>query len=151
MNILHLSDIHFGRNYPEYGLNESFEHHDEILDGIIHEMETMDDTLKQKIELIIQMSQKCDQIVSDVLDPEFVYVNIDGVEFPEVPEEWGKILKDLTYKIGSTYSEIKAQNNNQIDFNLINESKDEAIELRKKIQIDKSENINMCDIINILI
>lgn len=46
MNILHLSDIHFGRNYPEYGLKESFEHHDEILDGIIHEMEAMDDTLK---------------------------------------------------------------------------------------------------------
>lgn len=50
-----------------------------------------------------------------------------------------KILKDLTYKIGSTYNEIKAQNNNQIDFNLMNESKDEAIELRKKIQIDNEE------------
>ncbi|MBO5486229.1 MAG: metallophosphoesterase [Eubacterium sp.] len=46
MNILHLSDIHFGRNYPEYGLKEPFERHDEILDGIIHEMETMDDALK---------------------------------------------------------------------------------------------------------
>lgn len=62
--------------------------------------EWMDDTLKQKIELIIQMSQKCDQIVSDILDPEFVYVNIDGVEFPEVPEEWGKILKDLSIEDG---------------------------------------------------
>jgi hypothetical protein len=58
--------------------------------------EYMDDTLKQKIELIIQMSQKCDQIVSDVLDPEFTYVNIDGVPFPEVPDEWGKLLKDVS-------------------------------------------------------
>ena len=58
--------------------------------------EYMDSTLKQKIMLIIQMSQKCDQIVSDVLDPEFTYVNIDGVEFPEIPEEWGKLLKDVS-------------------------------------------------------
>ena len=58
--------------------------------------EYMDDTLKQKIELIIQMSQKCDQIVSDVLDPEFTYVNIDGVTFPEIPDEWGKLLKDVS-------------------------------------------------------
>ena len=46
MNILHLSDIHFGRNYPEYGLKEPFGRHQEILDGIIHVMETMDDFLK---------------------------------------------------------------------------------------------------------
>ena len=58
--------------------------------------EYMDATLKQKIEMIIQMSQKCDQIVSDVLDPEFTYVNIDGVSFPEIPDEWGKLLKDVS-------------------------------------------------------
>ena len=58
--------------------------------------EFMDSNLKQKIELIIQMSQKCDQIVSDVLDPEFVYINIEGIDFPEVPEEWGKLLKDVS-------------------------------------------------------
>lgn len=58
--------------------------------------EYMDSTLKQKIEMIIQMSQKCDQIVSDVLDPEFTYINIEGVDFPEVPEEWGKLLKDVS-------------------------------------------------------
>lgn len=46
MNILHLSDIHFGRNYPEYGIEDPFERHDEILDGIIHQMETMEDELK---------------------------------------------------------------------------------------------------------
>lgn len=46
MNILHLSDIHFGRNYPEYGLNEPFQKHGEIIDGIIRVMEDMDDALK---------------------------------------------------------------------------------------------------------
>lgn len=56
----------------------------------------MDDTLKSKIEMIIHMSQKCDKIVSDCMDPEFVYLNIDGVEFPEVPEEWGKLLQSVS-------------------------------------------------------
>ena len=46
MNILHLSDIHFGRNYPEYGLEDPFEKHDEIVDGIIEKLEKMDDALK---------------------------------------------------------------------------------------------------------
>lgn len=45
MNILHLSDIHFGRNYPEYGLKDPFEKHDKIVDGIIEKPEKMDDTL----------------------------------------------------------------------------------------------------------
>lgn len=46
MNILHLSDIHFGRNYPEYGLNDPFDHHDKIIDGIIDVIASMDDALK---------------------------------------------------------------------------------------------------------
>ena len=58
--------------------------------------EYMDSTLKSKIELIIQMSNASDKIVSDVLSPEFTYVNIDGFDFPEVPDEWGKLLNDLS-------------------------------------------------------
>ena len=58
--------------------------------------EYMDSTLKSKIEMIIQMSNKCGDIVSDVLDPEFVYVNIDGYNFPEVPDEWGKLLDNVS-------------------------------------------------------
>lgn len=57
--------------------------------------EYMDSTLKSKIEMIIQMSQKATGIVSDVLDPEFTYINIDGFNFPEVPEEWGKLLESV--------------------------------------------------------
>jgi len=56
----------------------------------------MDDNLKSKIEMIIQMSQKCDKIVSDVLDPEFTYINIDGFDIPEVPEEWKKALDSVS-------------------------------------------------------
>jgi len=35
MNILHLSDIHFGRNDPAYGLRDPFAKHDQILDELI--------------------------------------------------------------------------------------------------------------------
>mgnify|MGYP004665119815 CR=1 FL=1 len=35
MNILHLSDIHFGRNYPEYGIKDVFEKKDKILEDLI--------------------------------------------------------------------------------------------------------------------
>lgn len=58
--------------------------------------EYMDSTLKSKIEMIIQMSNQCGDIVSDILDPEFTYVDIDGYKFPEVPEEWASVLKDVS-------------------------------------------------------
>lgn len=35
MNILHLSDIHFGRNYLEYGIHDDFDNKEEILDELI--------------------------------------------------------------------------------------------------------------------
>lgn len=56
----------------------------------------MDDNLKSKIEMIIQMSQTSDKIVSDVLDPEFVYVNIEGFDFPEIPDSWKDSLQSVS-------------------------------------------------------
>lgn len=46
MNILHLSDIHFGRNYPCYGLSDNFKRHDEILEELIEIISDLDDALK---------------------------------------------------------------------------------------------------------
>lgn len=71
------------------------------------------DTISYKLE----MTQKCGDIQSNCLDPEFVYVNVDGFDFPQVPEEWGekrKLLGDgdsldtpdenipTTFRIGDT-------------------------------------------------
>lgn len=53
----------------------------------------IDDVTKSKLQIKIDMSLKCDNIQSDVMDTEFVYVDIDGYKFPEIPEEWGKLLK----------------------------------------------------------
>jgi len=55
--------------------------------------EFMDDNMKAKIQLKVQMSLKCDQIVSDCMDTEFTYIKVDGWDFPEISEEWGKALK----------------------------------------------------------
>ena len=46
MNILHLSDIHFGRNNPQYGLTEHFEKHDQILKELINTVKTLDESLR---------------------------------------------------------------------------------------------------------
>lgn len=46
MNILHLSDIHFGRNYLQYGLKDHFEKHDQILNELIEKIADMDQELK---------------------------------------------------------------------------------------------------------
>ena len=46
MNILHLSDIHFGRNYPCYGIPDNFTRHDEILDELIRIIADMDENLR---------------------------------------------------------------------------------------------------------
>lgn len=56
----------------------------------------MDPNLIKKIELLIQMSLKAKDVVSDCLDPEFVYINIDGFEFPQVPDEWKNALKSVS-------------------------------------------------------
>jgi hypothetical protein len=50
----------------------------------------MDKKVKDRIELQVKLSMACSKIQSDVLTPEFVYVNIDGFDFPEVPKEWGE-------------------------------------------------------------
>lgn len=53
----------------------------------------IDDSIKDLIEYKVDMSLKCAEIQSDVLDVEFVYLDVDGFKFPEVPEEWGELLK----------------------------------------------------------
>lgn len=53
--------------------------------------------IAELIEYKVQMSVKCGSFQSDVLNPEFVYVDIDGYKFPSVPDEWGirkKALED---------------------------------------------------------
>lgn len=41
-----------------------------------------------KLEAKVNLSMHSDSIVSDALDVEFVYTEVDGFSFPEIPEEW---------------------------------------------------------------
>ena len=62
-------------------------------------------------------------------------------------QDISKVLKDLTYKISSSSAEIKTINKNQIDIDIINNLKKDAINLRKEIQINNQDIFN----INIII
>ena len=50
-----------------------------------------------------------------------------------------KILKELTYYISSSSSEIKTINKNQIDIDILGQVKEDAKKLRKEIQINEQE------------
>jgi hypothetical protein len=55
----------------------------------------MDQKLKDLIEAKVNMSLECDEIQSDVLNPAFVYVEVDGFKFPEVPDEWKDLFNSI--------------------------------------------------------
>jgi len=48
----------------------------------------MNTSLIEKIEAKVNLSLQTQDLVSDSLDVEFVYLNVDGFSFPEIPEEW---------------------------------------------------------------
>jgi len=52
------------------------------------------DNAKEALEIKVNMSLKCGQIQSDSLDTEFVYMNIDGFDYPNVPDSWGKLIEE---------------------------------------------------------
>lgn len=92
MNILHLSDIHFGRNYPEYGIKDVFEKKDKILEDLI----------------------SCIANIEDRLRPEHIVVTGDIAwrgkkkDFDEAYEWFTKLLsatglegKDITFCVGN--------------------------------------------------
>ncbi|MDD3303340.1 MAG: DUF87 domain-containing protein [Clostridia bacterium] len=54
-------------------------------------------------------------------------------------KDTSKILKELTYYISSSNSEIKTSKGNQSDIDILTKTKDDARELRKKIQIEGEE------------
>lgn len=62
-------------------------------------VEEYDDYIPEKVKELIQykvdMSMKCSSFQSNVLEPKFVYLDVDGFEFPAVPEEWGVRKKAL--------------------------------------------------------
>lgn len=56
----------------------------------------MTDELKELVQLKAELSIKAEgHILSDTIDPEFTYVDIEGFNFPEIPEEWKSVLQAL--------------------------------------------------------
>lgn len=51
------------------------------------------DYVKDIIRLKVELSQKCNKIQSDILlDPLVTYVEVEGFNYPEVPDEWKDAL-----------------------------------------------------------
>lgn len=52
------------------------------------------DKIEAKLETKIELSEKLESgiIMTDMLNPEFTYLDINGQKFPEVPKEWGERL-----------------------------------------------------------
>ena len=50
-----------------------------------------------------------------------------------------KVLKEITFNLASEKSELKTINSNQIDIDVINKTKDDAIKMRHEIQINNEE------------
>lgn len=48
--------------------------------------------LKDKIEAKVNLSMRTESIVSDALDVEFVCLDVDGFQFPIIPDEWQNAL-----------------------------------------------------------
>lgn len=48
----------------------------------------MNETLIEKIEAKVNLSLHTQDLVSDSLDIEFIYLNVDGFKFPEIPDKW---------------------------------------------------------------
>lgn len=48
--------------------------------------------IKQKLDTKISLSLRCSDVQSDVNNPEFVYIDVDGFSVPQVPEEWKNIV-----------------------------------------------------------
>ena len=50
--------------------------------------------IKNMLEIKIELSEKIESglVMSDMLNPQFTYLDINGQQFPEVPEEWGNAL-----------------------------------------------------------
>lgn len=58
------------------------------------ELCTIPEKIEKKLEIKIELSEKLESglVMSDMLSPEFTYLEINGQKFPEVPKEWGEAL-----------------------------------------------------------
>ena len=76
--LVHNGRIFIPLQYIYHKYNEFFDNYETY----------MNDALKEKIDAKARLSLQTEDIVSDALDVEFVYLNVDGFKFPEIPDSW---------------------------------------------------------------
>lgn len=76
--LVHNGRIFIPLQYIYHKYNEFFKEYEQY----------MNTSLIEKIEAKVNLSLQTQDLVSDSLNVEFVYLNVDGFSFPEIPEEW---------------------------------------------------------------
>ena len=79
--------------------------------------------IRDMLEAKIKMSLACDDIQSTCYDPEFVYLDVDGVRLPHVPDEW-KTQISTTYMTLAVKEEQDAKEAKKAEKNSVVSSRD---------------------------
>lgn len=112
MKILHLSDIHFGRNYECYGIKEKFDNKDKILCELIQCVKELDSFKPNHIVVTGDIAWHGKR---DEFDEAYKW-------FKELLDETGLSGKDITFCVGNhDVNRAYANINTNIDDNSISE------------------------------
>lgn len=76
--LVHNGRIFIPLQFIYHKYNEFFKEYEEYMNA----------ALIEKIEAKVNLSLHTQDLVSDSLDVEFVYLNVDGFKFPEIPDSW---------------------------------------------------------------
>lgn len=96
--------VHSSRVFiPLQHIYQDFYKYYEIYSDILESEECAH--IKEKLDSKIALSLRCSDVQSDVNNPEFVYINVDGFNVPQVPDEW----KDVVMQSREDLAEAEAK------------------------------------------
>ena len=112
---------------PEYINNQDFKHI--ILDNLL-----ISSFIVQQLPEYISFMQIMSNIPAEYEYDMSMYIKKQDIK---------KVLKEITYNIAQTGSEIKTSNKNQIDIDIISKTKSDAEKIRQQIQLNNEEIYKM--------
>ena len=98
--LVHSGKVFIPLNYIYHDYSAYYNRFEDIIDE--------NTRIRDMIEAKVRMSLECGEIQSTCYTPEFVYLNIDGVSLPQVPEQWKEQIMS-TYKTIAVKEELEAK------------------------------------------
>lgn len=87
--LVHADEIFIPLQYVYQSYGKFYSQYEDYIGG----------NVKEKIRMKVDQSLRCPDIISDAVHPEFTYIQIDGFDFPKVPEEWKDIMSMAPPKV----------------------------------------------------